>query len=171
MTYAVRVTSLIASILVGLFTLLGCDATETAPPAERLQVAPNVTLAGAIDGYSDIELRKEDTLVVDLRLVEEGAQDAKARFGAAGIRYAQLPMGRDTPTLEQVQHLERILSENTDRPILLHCSSGNRAGLLWASHLIEQGVAVDEAVSRVSSIANRESVQQAIRNYAGGRDK
>jgi uncharacterized protein (TIGR01244 family) len=75
-------------------------------------------------------------------------------------------MGRAPLSSTEIANFEALLAEHPDQPILIHCASGNRAGLLWAVHMINQGTDVEEAIQHVSGLANREPVHQAIRDYA-----
>lgn len=157
-------------MLMTLVATSACDTEEAAPQPPPLKVSKNVTLAGPITEFAQSELRDSDTLVIDLRLAdEEGTLEEGARLSEAGIRYLHFPMGREV-TRDQVERFATALSENSDRPLLLHCSSGNRAGLLWAAHLIEQGGDAEQAIRLVSPIANRVPIQQAIRDYQAVRE-
>ncbi len=148
--------------------IVGLVLSNSAPDAEpnTHQVSDWITLAGVIDQSSDAQLAKTNTLVVDLRLAREGIEADQSRFAEIGVDYLHLPMGRELPSADQVAAFDRILTDNPDRPILLRCGSGNRAGLLWAAHSIENGLDAEEAIRRVSGIANLEFTQQSIRAYA-----
>ena len=170
-----RVLDITAISLAILVALQSWPAMASEPKADRPRppqsqsVSEWVTLAGRIDHRSAEDLRREDTLVIDLRMDEEdGLKDEQDRLANAGVQYVHLPTGRSVPSVAQVRRLEKVLNDNPNRPILLHCSSGNRAGMLWATHLIEQGMDPESALKRVQPIANRAPIQQAILGYRAG---
>jgi len=146
-------------------------AAEKPVLPERQPVSEWVTLAGRIDRYSADDLKGENTLVIDLRLAEEGIAQERDRLSTAGVSYVHLPTERTVPDAQQVRRLAKLLNEHPQRPILLHCSSGNRAGMLWATHLIEQGMDAEAALERVQPIVSKEPMRQVIRTYRAGEEK
>ncbi|MDA1075326.1 MAG: sulfur transferase domain-containing protein [Proteobacteria bacterium] len=170
-TPASMLRSVLAAVAASLAAVLLLSAAWTysqdaASPPQSLKVAPQVTLAGFIDQVPAEQLRESNTLVIDLRTAEEGTADEQTRLTQAGVSYANIPMGRAPLSSTQIADFEALLAEHPDQPVLIHCASGNRAGLLWAVHMINQGTDVEDAIQHVSLIANREPVHQAIRDYA-----
>lgn len=111
---ALNITAIVFAMLVT-FQLLLANASEKqtgiSKPPQSQPVSEWVTLAGQID------LRLEE---------EEGVEDEQDRLAKAGVQYLHLPTGRYVPRVEQVRLFANILNNNPDRPILVHCSSGNR---------------------------------------------
>jgi uncharacterized protein (TIGR01244 family) len=89
--------------------------------------------------------------VVNLR--GEGEQvdfDESALVSELGMEYYWLPIAAPADLApENVQAFDRILDAVGDRPVLMHCSSGNRVGALFALHAgMYQGMEVEAAIER-----------------------
>lgn len=71
--------------------------------------------------------------VIDLRgVAEERGFDERATVERLGMRYVNLPIeGAAAVTYENAAALDRLLAE-LPKPILLHCSTANRAGAMLA---------------------------------------
>jgi len=71
--------------------------------------------------------------VIDLRGPEEDRGiDERAAVEALGMSYIALPiLGAGDVTYENANELDRLLAQ-FDKPVLVHCGSGNRAGALLA---------------------------------------
>ncbi len=76
------------------------------------------------------------TLVINLRPPAEcGDFDEAACARELGLDYHCIPVGGpDDLDAEAVEALDRVLAEAGDRPVLIHCASGNRVGALLALH-------------------------------------
>ena len=132
----------------------------------QLEVQPNVLLVGGIQSDSAPLLSQHHVVFVELRQNDEEFVylDHQA-LSAHRVRIVRMPMGRQAPKPEQVASLNEILEENRDRLIVLHCSSGNRAGLLWASLLRQRGWSFEDALGAVSPLVTREPIVEAVRQY------
>lgn len=121
-----------------------------------------------LDALHDSGLR----LIVDLRTPGEGVTGEAVAAANAGIRYVNLPVGRE-PAAASVQARLASLLEETDGDVLLHCASGNRAGEVWARHLLAQGASLEEALEagRAGGLkAEREAhVRAAAERQGSGR--
>ena len=165
-----RIPALALAVVMSIHPTMALASERPVQP-EPQQVSQWVTLAGRIDHYSAESLKRDNTLVIDLRLAEEGLADEQDRLAKASVAYVHLPTERKVPNREQVRRLAKLLDDNPGRPILLHCSSGNRAGMLWAANLIEQGMTAAEALERVQPIVSKEPIRQAIRDYPAGEEQ
>ncbi len=144
-------------------------AAGSAVSAQSLQVSDQVTLAGSLRSGAVEELAARNALVVDLRGTSEGA-DVEARdLALAGVTYVHLPQSAAPPPAQDVAFLRDLLAVNGDRPVIIHCSSGNRAGLLWGAYRLEQGRALPDVLAEVAPIATRAAIQEAIAQYATAR--
>ncbi|HVS15225.1 MAG TPA: protein tyrosine phosphatase family protein [Thermoanaerobaculia bacterium] len=88
--------------------------------------------------------------VIDLRMPEEnrGYDEAEAAQ-TLGLEYHNLPVGG--ATLSDPETFERFfeLFETVERPVAVHCASGNRVGGLYYAWLVaRQGVPREEALER-----------------------
>lgn len=155
------------SVLVLLLSVCGAAVKAGEPlSAATLQVTPEVTLAGALSPMAAKLLAAGNTLVVDLRGDDEGA-DAEARaLVLAGVDYVQLPQTAKPPATRDVDFLRDLLAANAHRPVVIHCRSGNRAGLLWGAYRLDQGGALPDVLEEVAPIATSQVIRQAIADYA-----
>lgn len=84
---------------------------------------------------SEDDVRKAKAMgiktVIDLRRSEK--IDAEKVFVLSeDLKYFNIPVTLETLSRKQVDAVAEILSNPDNRPILLHCGSGNRVGALWA---------------------------------------
>ena len=72
--------------------------------------------------------------VVNLRTEgEEGDWDATAQAADLGLDYRRFPIsGADGLTSENASVLDDLLADESLRPMVIHCGSGNRVGALFA---------------------------------------
>ena len=87
--------------------------------------------------------------VIDLRLPEEdhGFDEAKAARKAK-LEYTNIPVTPETLDAPTIKYFLTVLS-NAERPALVHCSGGNRAGALYYAWLVlEQGVPEAQALEQ-----------------------
>lgn len=105
--------------------------------------------------------------VVNLR--GEGEQDEfdEGRLvSELGMEYYWLPIsGPGDLVPENVQAFDEILDAIGDRPVLMHCSSGNRVGAMFALHAgTHQGMDVEAAIERgrAHGLAGLEDMVRAL---------
>ncbi len=101
--------------------------------------------------------------VVSTRAPGELDWDEKKEVEAAGMRFVSIPMPSPVEEItdEQVARLAEVL-EKAERPILLHCGSGNRIAGLWAVYLAERkGIPVERALD-LGAKAGMRSVRSAV---------
>ncbi|MFT7580213.1 MAG: hypothetical protein ACI9MR_001882 [Myxococcota bacterium] len=128
--------------------LSACAATPIAQNASSVsalsnahKALPGITTA-AQPTPAALEAAKNDgyAAVINLRAADEdGTWDEAARAAALGMAYVNLPIqGAADLTEANARALARALTA-TPRPVLLHCSSGNRAGALLAlkAHVVD----------------------------------
>ena len=158
--------------LTALVALLGAGVTqlraEEAVSQQTLRVTPEVTLAGALAPEAIQTLAASDALVVDLRGAEEGSAVEARAMALAGVDYVHLPQTAQPPAVGDVEFFRDLLAVNGGRPVVVHCRSGNRAGLLWGAYRLQQGAALPDVLTEVESIATSKVIRQAIADYAQG---
>ena len=86
--------------------------------------------------------------IVNLRAEDPATRAAEAAAAeAAGLRYVELPIaGGPGVTVESAAALGAILRDPDQRPLVIHCQSGNRVGALVALDAAAQGADVEAAV-------------------------
>jgi uncharacterized protein (TIGR01244 family) len=147
-SYAIRILAC-ASVL-ALAGVTSACAQEQAP-------APSAA-AGYVEGVTGSRQPDEAMLeeideagyaaVIDLRGPEEdrGLDDERATVEALGMSYIPLPiLGADDVTYANANELDRLLAQ-FDKPVLVHCGSGNRAGALLALRASLNGADDETAV-------------------------
>lgn len=71
--------------------------------------------------------------VVNLRAPHEHEWDERAAVEELGMTYYQLPItGPGDITQENARRLSEIMEDEANKPVLIHCGSGNRVGALYA---------------------------------------
>ena len=84
--------------------------------------------------------------VIDLRgATEPGVAAEKAAVRAQGLRYVHVPVSPSTFSLADVQAVARVLDDAEAAPVLLHCTSSNRVGAVWAVIQVQKGVSLEAA--------------------------
>ena len=90
--------------------------------------------------------------VIDLRPAAEdrGFEEEKAARKAK-LEYTNIAVTPDTLDASTIKYFLTVLS-NAERPALIHCSSGNRAGGLYYAWLVlENGMPEDQAMARAQA--------------------
>lgn len=125
----------------------GFDIPNAVQPEDGLLLAgqptPKQLKALAKAGYKT---------VIDLRPAEEdhGFDEAKAAR-KADLEYSSIPVTPETLDTSTVKFFLTVLG-NAERPALIHCSSGSRAGGLYYAWLVlEQGMDEDAALARAQA--------------------
>lgn len=138
----------IAIITLGAAAAYGRTLVSAVPGART--PAPGIFAAGRLDA-SDVERIAGSGIrhVIDLTLDAETPEfDEAAAVQAAGVGYSNLPLrGAVDLTREHVLAFDALL-QDTGRPVLVHCSSGNRAGAMAALRAAwVQGKPVEDAIA------------------------
>lgn len=100
---------------------------------------------GDITGVRDAGIRHVIDLTPD---AETPGFDEAAAVRAAGLRYSNLPLaGAPDLTRENVLAFDTMLAE-AERPVLVHCASGNRVGAMAALRAAwVEGRSTEEAIA------------------------
>lgn len=139
-----------------------------AAPSPGWQPRPGVHVAGQPaagdwEGYA----KQGISTVVNLRLPGElPTRDAAAEVRAAGMRYVTLPVaGTEGITFANASRLREVL-EGAGGPVLVHCSSGNRAGALLALDAVTGGMSAEQALD-LGRAAGMTSAEPRVRELLG----
>jgi protein tyrosine phosphatase (PTP) superfamily phosphohydrolase (DUF442 family) len=63
--------------------------------------------------------------------------------------------------------IEAVLADApSESVVVLHCASGNRAGMMWAAGQVKQGRDLEEVLEQVSSVVTKAQAIDAVRAYA-----
>lgn len=106
--------------------------------------------------------------VLSARAEHELAWDEKALADSLGLRFVTIPMEKPVTEItdDQVRRFAELMKTG-ERPMLLHCGSGNRVAGLWAVWLAEhQGLAADEAL-RLGEKAGMTGIRPVVQKRLG----
>ncbi len=165
----------------------GCPASrlsmidvEKATPQDGWEGVNNLSrdnlfyFAGQPDEASFERLAEEADvqMVINLRPPQELENlgfDEPAVIDKLGVRHINIPITPDSFSKKDVDRLAEILGETAAiHPILIHCSSGNRVGGLWAAYLVHhRGFDLEEALDygRAAGLS-KEAMIEAVRRVA-----
>ena len=124
--------------------------TEVLAVAGALTPEPGIFASGRLDA-ADVERIAGSGIghVIDLTLDHETPEfDEAAAMHAAGVGYSNLPVsGADDLERDHVLAFDALLQE-AERPLLVHCASGNRVGAMAALRAAwVEGKPMDEAIA------------------------
>lgn len=129
---------------------VGAEVPETVDPAEIPSyrvLQPGLAAAGrpspaALEKLKDWGFKT----VIDLRAVgEEGVAAEKEALKALGLRYVSVPVSPATFRGEDVDVVAKLVADAEAGPVLLHCSTANRVGAVWAVMQVQRGKRLEEA--------------------------
>ena len=168
-------------LVVGLLTvslgsagnLMARDEAASAADFSAYQstVAPGVVLAGALDLQKLRDSHRGDIRIIDLRTEAEGTPEEAAAAGALGLSYANIPVAGALIEPGQVAELRGLLdAAQPGDLVVVHCGTGNRAGMLWGAAELERGVPLETVLEDVSGVVTKEPISDALEAYAAERD-
>jgi uncharacterized protein (TIGR01244 family) len=145
--------------------LLTATAAVAQPPApgslgitNAVEAEPGLLIAGQPTAQQIKAAGKAGyRTVLDLRsrLEDRGFDEEKAA-GKAKMVYTNVEVTPDNLTISKVHYFLMMLRE-AERPVLLHCSTGNRAGALYYSWLVlEKNVPEDQALVQAQAAGLRD---------------
>jgi len=127
------------------------------------RAAPQIATSGLIgDGGAPILAAHGFRTVIDMRTVNEGTREEKALVEAAGMIYVNIPMTVANISQEHLEAFTKAIQQSP-KPILVHCGSGNRAGAIWASYLISQGTDPEKALAEGRKAGMRPPLEEKVR--------
>ncbi len=113
------------------------------------------------------------TTVINLRSPGETEWNEKEVVEQMGLEYVNIPIRKKSDTLDQdaIKAISKAVAQQGGRPVLLHCSSGNRASAWLAVHLVDDhDLDVESAlgVARKTGLTS-DSVEERVRTYLSDR--
>ncbi|MFD1216570.1 fused DSP-PTPase phosphatase/NAD kinase-like protein [Microbulbifer celer] len=131
------------------------------------RLRPHIATGGTLDLSAIPQLKaKGFKTIIDLRTPEEGTAEEKTAVEATGMHYVNLPVAKGRPSDEQIQTLAEILADSGNRPVLIHCASGNRVGTAWAIYRLQQGIPLEIAIEEGRTAGMRPSREAQVRTFA-----
>jgi len=159
-----------AALLLGLALTAAADDEATQP---RLPVAnvvtatPTVAIGGMLGpGAAEALVAQGFTRVIDLRNPEEGTADEAATLSSLGLQYINFPTGGTAPSSDRLAEFTALLDAAPEQRTLLHCASGNRAGMMWGLYRREQGIPLDQILSELHGVVTKEPLLDIVRTWS-----
>ena len=107
--------------------------------------------------------------VLNLRTTVEDPGVAKegAAVQALGLKYFHLPVDSNRLTTKLGDEFLRIVSDESNRPLFIHCASANRVGAFWILHrVINHGWSLAKAEEEARKVGLRsERLLEFARKY------
>lgn len=122
---------------VALLFLTAALGAQTTPPGTTnyTRLDATVACAGATTVEAIPAIKAEGfKAIVNLRLPnEEGANVEASRSAAeaAGLKYFHIPFSGADPSTKAVDDFLAALKDPANSPVLVHCATANRAGMMW----------------------------------------
>ncbi len=162
-----NVLSLAVVVLLG---ACGGDSKEAAgelavkaveiPGIQNVHQADGFLLASQPDkaGFEAVKNEFGVKTVINLRLPDETPKLMEpALVKDLGLDYVAVPFkGPDTLKDEIFDRARQVLKDESKRPILMHCKSGNRVGAIWyAYRVLDEGIDPEVAMKEAKAIGLR----------------
>jgi uncharacterized protein (TIGR01244 family) len=105
-----------------------------------------------------VNLRRED---------EDVVKDERALVEAQGLRYVSVPVTAASLTKADVDAVAKVLTDAQAGPVLLHCTSSNRVGGVWALIAAAQGTPLEDAIAEGRKAGLKsDAMVEAVRRVA-----
>ncbi|HIG42859.1 MAG TPA: hypothetical protein EYQ14_20275 [Gammaproteobacteria bacterium] len=129
---------------------------------------PMIATSGYIAPGAFGELKKHGfKTVLDLRTEAEGVREEAKIAEQAGLVYHNIPIGKEWPTDNVFRRFKELVENPDNLPILIHCASANRVGMVWAEYEIRNGKDFDAAIVEGRTIGMREAREtQLIKSHS-----
>ncbi|MFO7786291.1 MAG: sulfur transferase domain-containing protein [Halospina sp.] len=129
--------------------------------------SPYIGTGGSISDGAMPDLKQMGfKTVVSLLTPEEGLSDERDAADDAGLGFHGISVSGGPPTADQVDEFARIVSEQSNYPILMHCASANRAGAMWALYRHQVGVPAEIALEEGRAVG-LDSLEPGVRERLG----
>ncbi len=102
------------------------------------------------------------TTIINLRTVNEGAQEEGVQVEKAGMKYINIPVSADTITDDKILADITTALDSITSPTLLHCGSGNRVGAILTRYYMSKGVDTAIALEKGRTSGMKPSLEQLI---------
>lgn len=151
---------------------LTAGVAEEAPPIDGTVVLEDGVLGGAAPSEALLSALYQTGFkaVVDLRTPQQAGRGYETLVRSNGLNFYAIPVTEENLSWDQAEALHRVLDSPFDRPVYVHCSSGNRVGALWALYRARyegKGAreALDEGLQKgLRSATLKSKVKELLRN-------
>ncbi len=128
-------------LLLGVFTLTVAGQASKISTRNFLRINSEICTSGQ-PSLEDLSRFKEEGIraILNLRRPSEdpilAEEEKKAR--ALGLRYFNIPVDSSNLQEEDADEFVRVVADEANRPILIHCGSANRVGGFWIIYRVLQ---------------------------------
>ena len=122
------------------------------------QLLPTIITGGQpTPEHLDALAKSGNAMVVDMReAMEPRGFDEPALVRELGMEYRLVPVGPYTMSDTTLDNLRAALAEAGERPVFIHCGSGNRVGgALIPVLMLDQGMEEEDAVDAAMRVGLR----------------
>lgn len=172
----IRLTFALALLLSAAGPTLGETpaAADGEPPVPMIEISnARAPLPGVLTGGQPTEEQIEEAAaagyrtVVNLRAAgEEGSWDEAPKVEELGMRYVSIPVaGAEGIHPDSARLLFDVLEDPSNRPVMVHCGSGNRVGALFALkafHVDGKDVETALAIGREAGLTKLEETVRGL---------
>jgi uncharacterized protein (TIGR01244 family) len=159
--------------LLSVAALVAPVAAQTADPLagnegipNYYRLRPDIATAGQPSDEALADVQKAGfKAVLNLRTPEEGSREEKPKVEALGMKYYNIPIGHDGFSPAILEEFRKILAENDNRPLLIHCASSNRVGGLWFVHQVLDNGEDETAALEEGRKAGMKSIEERAKDY------
>lgn len=158
--------------VVTVLTVFGFAASAPAqgdePISQQLAtVSDRLIVAGLTDLNTLADSDPGKVLIVDLRTEGEGAPEEAASAEALGFGYANIPVSSAVVDPNQVDALRTTLAGvDPETLVVVHCVSGNRAGMLWGALALTEGESLESVKQSLDGVLTRQPAIDGLENFA-----
>lgn len=171
-----RLGVLAAALIISLLILQPAVAAEEVPFGDKVSKnithyhrhTPQIATSGELLPGAVGELKQHGfKSVLDMRTVKEGTKAEESIVREAGIQYYNIPISKDWPAADAFVHFRAIVENQENYPILVHCGSGNRVGMMWSAYQLEKGVEYEQAMLEGRTIGMKPKREKQLSKAMG----
>ena len=127
---------------------LAAGIPEKLDAASYQRLSPSLAVSGKPSKEALASLKEAGFhTAIDLRQPSEGVPSARAAVEAQGLTFVSVPVSPETFSLDDAERVAAVLSDQNTAPVLLFCSSSNRAGGVMAVVERMRGRSKEEALA------------------------
>ncbi|HVS63981.1 MAG TPA: sulfur transferase domain-containing protein [Thermoanaerobaculia bacterium] len=159
----------ISTTILSLLLAAAQTSASQEPPLADAHHPEEGVLFGGQPSEAELEaLAEAGYTVLDLRMPQEDrGYDEATAAERLGLEYHNVPVGG--ATLSDSSTFERFfeLFEKAERPVAVHCASGNRVGGLYYAYLVaKKGLSREQALEKArESGLSSESLRRTVDGY------
>lgn len=128
------------------------------------RASPELATSGRLESGAVEALSKEGfATIIDLRTKFEGVEGERREVESAGMNYINIPVTGEGVDDMQLSSFSQSF-ETANKPVLVHCASGNRVGAMLTRYYISKGIPSEVAFERGRAIGMSSSLEKKIRS-------